>query len=262
MKILFIGDIFGIAGIRAIKKNIKNIKIEHGIDFVIANAENTTACRGLSLHDYHKLLEYGIDLITMGNHTWFRNDVHDLLIKPNILRPFNIESTNEFVDLGIGTTKIKIKDKTVRITNLIGKSVHCRWIKCSNPFIELEKIIINDTQDIHIVDFHAESTSEKNAMLRNFNGKVTAIIGTHTHVPTNDAKIINHTAYITDVGMTGPCDGVIGANDQSIIDMFMEKNLTFKLSEADGKFQFCSVILTIDEQTNNATSIEPLIIYE
>lgn len=262
MKILFIGDIFGDAGIRAIKQNLKSIKLKHGIDLVISNAENTTACRGLSIHDYQQLLECGIDLITMGNHTWYRHDVRQLLNKPNIIRPLNIESPDEFIDLGIGTIKINIKNKSLRVTNLIGKSVPCRWIKCSNPFIELEKLINDNAQDIHIVDFHAESTSEKNAMLRCFNGKVTAIVGTHTHVPTNDAKILNHTAYITDVGMTGPCDGVIGANDKSIIDMFMEKNQTFKLTESGGRFQFCSVILTIDETTNHATKIEPLIIYE
>lgn len=262
MKILFIGDIFGDAGIRAIKQNLDNIKQKYEIDLVISNAENTTSCRGLSIKDYNLLLECGIDLITMGNHTWYRHDVHQLLNKPHIIRPLNIESPDEFADLGIGTIKIKVGNKTIRVTNLLGKSVPCRWIKCSNPFIELEKLIANDTQDIHIVDFHAESTSEKNAMLRCFNGRVSAILGTHTHVPTNDAKILNHTAYITDVGMTGPTDGVIGAYDKSIIDMFMEKSQTFKLTESHGKFQFCSVILTMDETTNQSIKIEPLIIYE
>jgi calcineurin-like phosphoesterase len=133
----------------------------------------------------------------------------------------------------------------------------------TNPFIEFEKLLNNvEKSDIHIVDFHCETTSEKNAFLKSFAGKLTAILCTHTHVQTADERIINGTGYITDVGMTGGRDGVIGADSTSIVDMFFEKIERFKLASAKSKYQFNAVILSIDNKSNELKKIERLFINE
>ncbi len=262
MNILFIGDIFGKAGIRAVKENVDKIKINEKIDFVIANAENTTQCRGLNFDDYNDLCSYGIDFITMGNHTWHKDEVYDIFNKEkNIIRPYNVQSKNEIIN-GEGTKIVIVNNKKIRITNLLGQSID--WFnkyEIFNPFNLLDEIIEKDkiekNIDIHIIDFHGETTSEKNAMLHYFKNRVTAIFGTHTHVQTNDSKIVSNTAYITDAGMTGPKDGIIGASKESIIKKFIGESERFRLTEEEGDYQFNAVILTINEN-NIPTNIKTI----
>lgn len=262
MKILFIGDIFGECGKYAIQNELLNLKKKYKIDFVIANAENTTLGRGLNWDDYNYLNDTGIDFFTMGNHTWHKKDIFDILEqKNNIIRPANIKNDLDISKAGIGTKVVSINNKSVRITNLLGSTVHFND-RQTNPFLYLEDLIENDCSDIHIVDFHSETTSEKNAFLLNFANRVTAIFGTHTHVQTNDCKIYNNTAYITDVGMTGPTYGIIGAKPESIINMFMGNSERFRLEEQIGKYQFSAVILEIDDLTNKPINLENIIIYQ
>ena len=263
IKILFIGDISGVMGKLAIESELGKIKKQQNIDYVIANAENTTKGRGLDWHDYKLLCENGIDFITMGNHTWHKKDILDILrTKKNIIRPANLKSIFEESKIGVGTAVVTIKDKTFRITNLLGLSVTVKDMQ-TNPFIELANIIDNEPHtDFHIVDFHCETTSEKNAFFINFQGQVDAILGTHTHVQTNDAKIINNTAYITDVGMTGAANGVIGAKPDSIIYMFKGLSEYFRLEEQVGQYQFCAVILTFDETHNKVKKIEKVFLLQ
>ncbi len=128
--------------------------------------------------------------------------------------------------------------------------------------LEFENILKQEKVDINIVDFHAETTSEKNCMLQAFNGKVEIIVGTHTHVQTNDAVIYNNTAYITDLGMSGPKDGIIGAKKEPLIDMFFGRNKQFRLIEQIGKYQLCGVVVTIDDNSNKPTAIENIFIRE
>ncbi|BAC44681.1 TIGR00282 family metallophosphoesterase [Malacoplasma penetrans] len=257
IKILFIGDISGEMGKIAVESELPKLKKELNIDYVIANAENTTKGRGLNWTDYRKLSSCGIDFFTMGNHTWHKRDIYDILkTKNNIIRPANLKSVFEESKVGFGTKVVTIKNKTFRITNLLGISVSIRDMQ-TNPFIELQNIIDNSKRtDFHIVDFHCETTSEKNAFFINFQGAVSAILGTHTHVQTNDAKIINNTAYITDVGMTGASNGVIGAKPDSIIYMFKGYSDRFKLEEQIGPYQFCGVILSFNEHTNKVVQIK------
>lgn len=257
IKVLFIGDISGAMGKLAIQNELSQIRKKSAIDYVIANAENTTKGRGLDWNDYKLLCNNGVDFITMGNHTWHKKDIYDILrTKDNIIRPANIKSIFEESKVGLGTKVVKIKNKTFRITNLLGISVTVKDMQ-TNPFIELQEIIDKeDRTDFHIVDFHCETTSEKNAFFINFQGSVSAILGTHTHVQTNDAKIINNTAYITDVGMTGATNGVIGAKPDSIVYMFKGYSEYFKLEEQIGPYQFCAVILSFDEKTNKVLDIE------
>lgn len=262
MKILFIGDIFGQTGIVALEQELPKLIKNHKIDFVIANAENTSSGRGLIKKDYSKIIEAGVNFITMGNHTWHKKEIENILNNnKNIIRPMNLIGDEVEATWGVGTLVVNVKDKKIRITNLIGTSVEFKLLQ-TNPFIELDNLLNIDDSDIHIVDFHAETTSEKNAFFLNFKGKVSAILGTHTHVQTNDAKIWDNTAYITDVGMTGPSTGIIGAKPETIIAKFRGESQYFKLEEEVGKYQFSAVILEFDDKTNLPVNIQNISIYQ
>lgn len=261
MKILFIGDIFGKSGRRAISVELPKIKQKYKIDLVIANAENTSHGRGLSLKHYQQLKSFGINYFTLGNHTWFQKDIVDVLNNKDIVRPLNIKPENEHSKYGNGTIIFEHQNKIIRLTNLLGNSVITKDLQ-TNPFIDFDKIMRNDKSDIHIVDFHCETTSEKNAFLLTFATKVTAIVCTHTHVQTADERIFKNTAYISDVGMTGGINGVIGAKPDTILEMFQNKSSRFKLDPQEGKYQFNAVIIEIDSKTNLPINIERINIEE
>lgn len=264
MKILLIGDVFGKKGIFAIQKELKKLKKEKNIDFVIANAENTTKCRGLQNDDYEDLIEAGVDFITMGNHTWKHRDIDSLLKdKNNIIRPLNIHSSSILSTIGVGYRIVNVNNKKIRIINLLGTSLRFELAKLNNPFLELEELLKNgDEVDFNILDFHSETTSEKNCMLRAFQSRIEIIVGTHTHVQTNDAHIDNSTAYITDLGMTGPSKGIIGADQTSLIEMFYERSTRFALLESNTSYQFCGLIVEIDDETNKPIGVENIYIRE
>lgn len=263
INILFIGDISGSMGKLAIEFEIDKLKKQYNIDFVIANAENTSKGRGLDLKDYNDIINYGIDFITMGNHTWHKKDIYNILqTRNNIIRPHNLRTELTESRVGVGTKVVRIKNKSFRITNLLGSTVAMKEWQ-TNPFLELEDILKNNTKtDFHIVDFHSETTSEKNAFFLEFKGRVSAILGTHTHVQTNDYRIWNNTAYITDVGMTGASNGVIGAKPESIIAMFKQEQEFFRLEEQIGPYQFCAIVLKFDEKNNHVVDIKPIYIYQ
>lgn len=263
IKILFIGDISGSMGKLAVQLEVFELKKKYDIDYVIANAENTTKGRGLDRNDYQFLCDSGIDFFTMGNHTWHKKDIYDILVNSdNIIRPNNLKKDIQESKIGVGTKIINIKGKKFRITNLLGLSVSVKEWQ-TNPFLDMKDILDKKgDEDFHIVDFHSETTSEKNAFFLEFKGQVSAIIGTHTHVQTNDARVVDNTAYITDAGMTGASNGVIGAKPESIIAMFKEEQDFFRLEEQIGRYQFCAIIMTFDENENRVISIEPIYIYQ
>ena len=256
MKILFIGDIFAKSGRKAISEKLLQIKKKYCIDFVIANAENASHGRSLTIDHYNQLIGYGINVITMGNHTFDHKLAYTTLKNGKwILRPYNIKNSTKEAKCGQGTILLKLKNKFIRITNLVSQQCFNKF-QTTNPFISLEKILSNAKKsDLHIVDFHAETTSEKKAFLLHFAGKVSAILGTHTHVQTADEQIYNNTFFITDVGMTGPKDGIIGAKPEPIIKMFCGKSKHFKMEPAHGKYQFNAVIMQWDDQTLLAKKI-------
>lgn len=261
MKILFIGDIFGECGLIALENEIPSLVKKHKIDFIIANAENTSKARGLTYSDYKRVIDAGVNFITMGNHTWHKKEIADIFSnETNIIRPLNIASHEEVANWGVGTREFKVKNKLLRVTNLIGTSIPFNY-KQTNPFIELEELLKIDNSDIHIIDFHAETTSEKNAFFLCFKGKVSAILGTHTHVQTADFKIMDNTFYITDVGMTGPSNGIIGAKPDSIIAKFRGESERFRLEEQIGPYQFSAVILEFDNN-NLPKNILPILKYQ
>jgi len=257
MRLLFIGDIFARPGRRAVIENVKKIRKEKDIDIVIANAENASHGRSLNPSNYEDLNESGVDIFTMGNHTWDIPEFYDLCAtKRNIIRPFNVTPGTKEFKHGIGTLICEWGDKTIQITNLLSTQCMTRNATVTNPFVQMEWILKNTKSDIHIVDFHAETTSEKKAFLYAFAGRVQMIVGTHTHVQTNDQQIYKDTAFITDVGMCGAKESIIGAKPDEIVDMFKGVRPRFHLEPGKGPYQFNAVIVEFDDKTNKPISIE------
>jgi len=257
MNLLFIGDIFGSKGREAIKKELAKVKKEYKIDFTIANAENCTHGRSISVEHYKLLKNLGIDFFTFGNHTWQNEEIYKVLENENTVRPLNVDN-----DAGKGTRVIEFNGIKIRITNLLGISVgFVKGANIQNPFPILNKVIESDKSDIHFIDFHCETTSEKNALFQQFKGKVSVIVGTHTHIQTNDDKIENDTAYLTDVGMTGGSGGIIGADKTEILQCFMGEKDKFKMFPSNTPYQFNAVVIEFNEK-NIPISIKKIFIKE
>ena len=252
MKILAIGDIVGESGVRKLKEELPRIKKEENIDFVITNGENAAGGMGLTEKNFKDILEAGTNVVTMGNHTWGKKDIFKFIDNPKIIRPANYP---EGV-VGKGYNIYKCKDKKIAVINLIGR-VDIN-ILTENPFLKAKKIIekIQNQVDMIIVDFHAEATAEKIALGYYLDGKVTAVFGTHTHVQTADEKILpNGTAYITDIGMTGPEHSVIGMDIKASIKRF-ETTLPERYKIAEGGCIFNGVIFEVDDKTSKVTNIK------
>lgn len=215
MRFAFIGDIVGRPGREIVKKHLPNLREKYNIKAVIANGENASHGFGLTQKNALELFSYGIDLITSGNHIWDKKDIMPFLDEMKILRPLNYPNDT----IGKGIDYIKIEDFKLCVINLMGLFT-MPW--CENPFIkildELEKVEQNDGI---FIDFHAEATSEKRALLALLRGKVSAIIGTHTHIGTDDLIIDNGTLYLTDIGLTGCRDNVIGMEEKAPLKRFL-----------------------------------------
>lgn len=256
MKILAVGDIVGSAGINELKARLKRIREKENIDFVIVNGENSAEGMGITEKNFKDIVSQGVDVITMGNHTWGKKDIFKFIDNPKIIRPANYP---EGV-VGKGYNIYSCKDKKIAVINLMGR-VDIN-ILTENPFLIAKKIIekIKNQVDIIIVDFHAEATAEKIALGYYLDGKVTAIFGTHTHVQTADEKILpNGTAYITDIGMTGPEHSVIGMDIKASIKRF-ETTLPERYKIAEGNSIFNGVIFEVDDNTSKATSVRRIYI--
>ncbi len=252
MKILAVGDIVGNIGVKELKRKVSKIKEEKKIDFVIVNGENSAEGMGITEKNFKDILEAGADVVTMGNHTWGKKDIFKFIDSPKIVRPANYP---EGV-VGKGYRILKCMNKSIAVINLIGR-VDIN-ILTENPFLIAKKIIekIENKVDIIIIDFHAEATAEKIALGYYLDGKATAIFGTHTHVQTADEKILpKGTGYITDIGMTGPKNSVIGMNIDASIKRF-ETTLPERYRIAEGETIFNGVIFDIDDETNKVKNIE------
>jgi metallophosphoesterase (TIGR00282 family) len=218
MKILFIGDIYGDPGIDYLLENIQSLRQTYQPNLIIANAENAANGRGITKKIYKKLMQAGIALLTMGNHTWKNPDLKAFIEDANIIRPINDGS-----NLGSGYKIINYNGVRLLVMNALGKAFMNEDYE--QPYMMIKTLIENEKYDYSLLDFHAETTSEKIAMAYFLEGKVDIVLGTHTHVQTNDDRILsNGTLYITDVGMTGPLDGVIGVKKEIIIDRFIHNN--------------------------------------
>ncbi len=251
MRILVIGDVFGRPGRQAVRENLSTIKQELSLDMIIANGENAAGGNGINVSTAKELFDYGIDVLTMGNHVWDKKEILSHIDKePRIIRPANYPPGTPGRGYGI----FNINGINVGVINLSGV-VYLSNLDC--PFRTVDGILneISDRTKIVIVDFHAEATSEKIALGWYLDGKVSAVAGTHTHVQTADERILpGGTAYITDIGMTGPLNSIIGVK----VDIALKKFLTqmpVRFESADGPFQFNAVVIEVDEDTGHAVSI-------
>lgn len=252
MKILAIGDIVGEAGVKKLEKELPKLKEEKNIDFIIVNGENAAGGMGITKSNYKGILNAGADVVTLGNHTWAKKDVFSFINDSKIIRPANYSKGIPGKGYGI----YEVHGKKIAVINLIGR-VDMNVLS-ENPFQTAKWIIekIKEKVDYIIIDFHAEATAEKIALGRYLDGKVTAIFGTHTHVQTADEKILpNGTGYITDIGMTGPENSVIGMNIEASIKRF-ETTLPERYKIAEGDCILNGCIFEVDEQTKRVCKVE------
>lgn len=243
MNILFIGDIVGRPGRTHLKNNLDFVMKKYDIDVVIANGENASGGLGITEEGYRELLSYGVDVITLGNHAWSKRDTAEFIVgKTDIIRPANFSNLTP----GRGYTIIEKKKKRICVINLSGRVYQ---ESCACPFTTADRILeeVKGKADFIIVDIHAEATSEKIALGHYLNGRVTAVLGTHTHVQTADEKILSEgTAFITDVGMTGPYDGVLGMDKKIIIKKFLD-GMPARFEVAKDDVHWGAVVITTDD---------------
>lgn len=258
MKFLIIGDVVGRSGMDAVKNNIKNIISKENIDFIIINGENATGGRGIKEKEFKELKSYGADVITMGNHIYYRKEAAELYLNEStLLIPANVNNLD-----GNGICITKKNNKIVAVINIIGK-INMGEVNQNNitdPFIEAKKQIAiakKSNADYIFIDFHAETTAEKIAMSYYLENDITCIFGTHTHVQTSDEEIYegSNLAYITDVGMTGPKGSVLGLKKEIAIERFLTgEKIKYECSENKGVFR--SIIVETNDNSNKAISIK------
>ena len=248
MIILAIGDIIGKPGRQAVNEFVPDLRKEYGIDLVIANGENAAGGFGLTPSTAQELLDSSVDVITSGNHIWAQKEIIPYLDEDvPVLRPLNYPP-------GVPGRGYLLKNK-ILVVNLIGRTFMTNY-DC--PFRAMDALLekLPTKPEIIIVDFHAEATSEKVAMGRYLDGRVSAVLGTHTHVGTIDARILpGGTAYVSDIGMTGPDDSIIGDDPEAVIQRFLTM-MPHHLSVGRGKPVFNAIMVDVDEKSGKATSIE------
>lgn len=252
MKILMIGDIVSEPGIRALENNLDNLINVYDIDFVIANIENASGT-GIDKKAFEQIQKLNIDSYTLGNHIWSKRDTFNIVKEDKVVRPGNLTKGVP----GKGYKIFEKNDKKIAVINALGRVG--MNIMSDNPFVYVDNVVkrIEKETNIIILDFHAEATSEVKTMGFFMDGRVSAVLGTHTHVQTSDQKILeNKTAYITDVGMTGLTNSALGMKKEVAIRRFVKCIHERYVPEFKGIAEICAVIVDIDEDTGKANSIE------
>lgn len=251
MKILAVGDIVGNLGVNKLKAELPNIKKEYNIDFTIVNGENAAEGMGITEKNFNDIIKAGADAVTMGNHTWGKKEIFKFIDHPKLLRPINYP---EGV-CGKGYGIYECNDKKIAVINAMGRAEIN--VQTENPFLQVRKTVdeLKSKVDMIFLDFHAEATAEKQAMGYYLDGDITAMFGTHTHVATADEQILKKgTAYITDIGMTGPKDSVLGMNKEAALKRFLtalpEK---YRIAEGDAMLNGC--VFEVDDSSNKVTKI-------
>ncbi|MCK4887939.1 MAG: TIGR00282 family metallophosphoesterase [Planctomycetes bacterium] len=257
LNILCIGDVVGKPGRRVLAEELKGLVEQRSIDCVIVNAENAAGGSGLTPQIYNKLQRYGVNLITLGDHTYRKRDIISILeTAGDIVRPANMSE----LSAGKGWAVYHcFKGFQIAVVSLIGR-IFMKPADC--PFGAIDKILpkLKQNADIIFVEMHAEATSEKIAMGYYLDGKVSCCFGTHTHVATADEKILpKGTAYITDIGMTGPCDSVLGRDKENVLKSFRTQ-MPYPFAVAQDDVQINGIIVTIDSNTKVAEKIERICI--
>jgi metallophosphoesterase (TIGR00282 family) len=262
VKILFIGDIFGRPGRIIVKQRLGELVAQRKIDLIIANGENAAAGFGITPPLAEELFETGIDVITTGNHIWDKREIVDYFEMHSgngnsqarrVLRPANFPAGMP----GWGVYQGRKGKLEYAVLNLQGRIF---MSPIDDPFHGADRLLGEIKAKVILVDMHAEATSEKMALGWHLDGRVTAVVGTHTHVPTADERVLpNGTAYITDVGMTGPYESVIGVKKELVVGKFLN-SMPVRFEAATGDVRFCAVVITCDESTGRASQIERVMI--
>ncbi len=252
MKILFVGDVFGSLGRNVLEEKMPMLKKQYKPDLIFVNAENIAHGKGINKASYDFLMTLGVDAMTLGNHTYDNQSILSFIDEvPNLARPANFPDNNP----GTGVVYLTFQDKEIALVSIQGRT-YMSPNDC--PFVTMDQLLkqIRKKTPFIVVDFHAEASSEKIAMGYYLDGRVSAVVGTHTHVPTADNRILEHkTAYITDIGMTGPLEGVIGVQREPVISKFLTgMPARFNILET-GPAQLNAVLIEIDEDTACATQI-------
>ncbi len=254
MRILFFGDIVGSLGLAGVSDVLPFLRKTYHPDFVIANGENITKGKGLSYKDYRALVSLGVDCVTLGNHWHSRNQIDNYIGEADLLvRPANLLCFHK----GTGSALFKTEEGDLRVTNILGQAFMSETVR--PPYETMNAILEEESAKFHFVDFHADSTSEKQTFAYGFDGELSVVVGTHTHVQTNDAHVLPlGTGYITDVGMCGGYETVIGAEKESAIDRFLFQNVDARLSfPEEGEKQVNFVLIDLDPITGLCLSITP-----
>ncbi|WP_163971290.1 TIGR00282 family metallophosphoesterase [Oceanobacillus halotolerans] len=257
MKILFIGDIVGSPGRDMVQSYLPKLREAYHPQVTIVNGENAASGKGITEKIYKQFLEWGAQLVTLGNHTWDKKEIFEFIDDANkMIRPANFPEGTP----GKGLAFINVNGMEIAVINLQGRTF---LPPLDDPFRMADKLIEEAKKRTNIIflDFHAEATSEKQAMGWYVDGRVSAVVGTHTHTQTADERILPQgTGYITDVGMTGPYDGILGVEKESVMKRFLT-NLPVRFEiDKKGRTQLNGVLITINDQTGLATKVERIII--
>ena len=249
MKVLAVGDIVGENGLKKLKETLPQLVESENIDFVIVNAENSAGGMGITKQIFQDLVALKVDAITMGNHTWGKKDIFYFIDHLKMIRPANYSKGV----VGKGYRVYECKGKKIAVINLIGRTD--MGVLSENPFLVVDGLLKEIQADYIFVDFHAEATAEKIAMKYYLDGKVTAVFGTHTHIQTADEEVTNlGTGYITDIGMTGPTESVIGMDVQVSIKRFVT-SLPERYKLAEGKCELNGCIFEIDDENGRTKKV-------
>lgn len=255
MRILFVGDITGEAGLEKARQELGRLRRQQQLDLIIVNGENAAERNGITEKQFQTLRFAGADVITMGNHTWANSDIYQFIDREETLvRPYNYPAGTP----GRGYTLVDLGRSQVAVINLLG-NVYVSTLP--SPFTMIDNLLEDlQQQGVRhiIIDFHGEATSEKIAFARYVDGRVSAVLGTHTHVQTADACILpKGSAYISDVGMTGAIDSVLGVKTQLAVQQFVTQ-IPVRFQHAEGAARLCAVVVELDDKTGKAKEITPL----
>lgn len=256
MNILILGDIVGSNAISHLRKNLWKWREQQKIDFTVANGENASDIHGLSSFDAQQILDTGVDLITLGNHAYGMRDLYPFLDShtKQIIRPANYPSDAP----GEGYTILSVQGWKVLFINLLGTAF---MENLASPFETLDRILSREDgqYDFSVLDFHAEATSEKAAMGYYADGRVSVVFGTHTHVPTSDGRLLpKGSAYITDIGMTGPVNGILGTDSDAVLQKFLS-HMPSHFHPADGPVQAQGIVVSLSEKTLKPEGLKPFV---
>jgi metallophosphoesterase (TIGR00282 family) len=265
LKILFVGDIFGSAGRRIVREHIGHVREAHDVELVVINAENAAGCFGVTPQIAEELFDLGADVLTTGNHVWDKRELLDYLNSVSagsqdrarrVLRPANMLPGLPGYGVFEGVTQSGV---AYAVVDLMGKVF---MSGTNDPFSTANDLLAGIKAKVILVDFHGEATSEKVAMGWHLDGRVTAVLGTHTHVPTADERILpGGTAYQTDVGMSGPYDSVIGVEKDLVLHRF-RTGMPGKFEAAKGNPKMCAALITCDAATGRASAIQRIMLGE